>query len=154
MAIIRLYRRKEQYNRKFPYTILLNGKKIQTLENGGTTTIVTGQEVARLRVKFMWCGSREISLSEINDPMVTLKVGANKNLHRQLLGMPLIIIVVNILFLMLRNMFCIEYLTAGVLASLLLYCLFLLTVKRNSWLTLEIASKDLEAIFYTSSDIP
>jgi len=77
MRELKITRLEEWANRRFSYTIVVDGQEQFEIANG-QEKVVTIDKATTLQAKLMWCGSKKIEIKADEKQLKAIRVKANK----------------------------------------------------------------------------
>jgi hypothetical protein len=137
MRELKITRLEEWANRRFSYTIVVDGQEQFEIANG-QEKVVTIDKATTLQAKLMWCGSKKIEIKADEKQLKAIRVKANK-------GPNILFPVTAFLVLIASSIVNLVYPDSGfkmfmtsVMVGGMIYALALLTIWRNTFLDIEL----------------
>ncbi|WP_319591462.1 hypothetical protein [uncultured Draconibacterium sp.] len=135
MKKVKLYRPNETFNKNHAYKILVDGEKVAELKDGEEKTIELADNKSCLQAKTLWCGSKELIISD-SDKVETVKVCGNKFLNKQMPFIGTLFPLTGIVFFSGNNQL-LKNIGIVILSILLLGLIATLTIWKNKWLNVS-----------------
>ena len=136
MRQLRITRLKEWANRRFNYTIVVDGQEQFEIADGQEKVVTIGKATT-FQAKLMWCGSKKIEI-KADEQLKEIRVKANK-------GANILFPAVAFLVLMASSVVNLVYPDNGlkmfmtaIMVGGILYAMALLTIWRNTFLDIEL----------------
>jgi hypothetical protein len=139
MRQLKITRLKEWANRRFNYTIVVDGQEQFEIANG-QEKVVTINKATTLQAKLMWCGSKKIEI-KADEQLKEIRVKANKGPNILFPAMAFLVLMASSIVNLVYPDNGLKMFMTSVMVGGIAYALALLTIWRNTFLDIELVKE-------------
>ena len=136
MIQLKIVRPKEWANRNFNYKILVNGKEQVKIANN-EEKLLSVEPDSTIQAKLMWCGSKQVKLSNADNNIKQISISGNKNFNTIL---PIVSLTVLMIAVLVSNFFTdttSKFILTGIIIVVMIYAVCAITIWRNNVLDIQ-----------------
>jgi hypothetical protein len=137
MRQLKITRLKEWANRRFNYTIVVDGQEAFEIANGQEKVVII-DKATTLQAKLMWCGSKEIEIKADEQRLKEVRVKANKGANILFPAMALLVLIASSIVNLVYPDNSFKMFMTAIMVGGMIYALALLTIWRNTFLDIEL----------------
>lgn len=136
MIQLKIVRPKEWANRNFNYKILVNGKEQVEIANN-EEKLLSVEPDSTIQAKLMWCGSKQVKLTNADNNIKQISISGNKNFNTIL---PIVSLTVLMIAVLVSNFFTdttSKFILTGIIIVVMIYAVCSITIWRNNVLDIQ-----------------
>ncbi|MCA6461530.1 MAG: hypothetical protein IM571_10315 [Chitinophagaceae bacterium] len=136
MIQLKIVRPKEWANRNFNYKILVNGKEQVEIANN-EEKLLSVEPDSTIQAKLMWCGSKQVKLTNADNNIKQISISGNKNFNTIL---PIVSLTVLMIAVLVNNFFTdttSKFILTGIIIVVMIYAVCSITIWRNNVLDIQ-----------------
>ena len=136
MIQLKIVRPKEWANRNFNYKILVNGKEQVEIANN-EVKLLSVEPDSTIQAKLMWCGSKQVKLTNADNNIKQISISGNKNFNTIL---PIVSLTVLMIAVLVSNFFTdttSKFILTGIIIVVMIYAVCSITIWRNNVLDIQ-----------------
>lgn len=136
MIQLKIVRPKEWANRNFNYKILVNGKEQVEIANN-EEKLLSVEPDSTIQAKLMWCGSKQVKLTNADNNIKQISISGNKNFNTIL---PIVSLTVLMIAVLVNNFFTdttSKFILTGIIIVVMIYAICSITIWRNNVLDIQ-----------------
>ena len=136
MIQLKIVRPKEWANRNFNYKILVNGKEQVEIANN-EEKLLSVEPYSTIQAKLMWCGSKQVKLTNADRNIKQISISGNKNFNTIL---PIVSLTVLMIAVLVSNFFTdttSKFILTGIIIVVMIYAVCSITIWRNDVLDIQ-----------------
>lgn len=136
MIQLKIVRPKEWANRNFNYKILVNGKEQVEIANN-EEKLLSVEPDSTIQAKLMWCGSKQVKLTNADNNIKQISISGNKNFNTIL---PIVSLTVLMIAVLVNNFFTdttSKFILTGIIIVVMIYAVCSITIWRNNVLDMQ-----------------
>lgn len=137
MRELKITRLKEWANRRFNYTIVVDGQEQFEIANG-QEKVVTIDKATTLQAKLMWCGSKKIDIKADEPQVKEIRVKANKGANILFPAVAFLVLIASSVVNLVYPDSGLKMFITSVMVGGIIFALALLTIWRNTFLDIEL----------------
>ncbi|MFN7259786.1 MAG: hypothetical protein ACK5TU_07815 [Cyclobacteriaceae bacterium] len=140
MRQLKITRLKEWANRRFNYTIVVDGQEQFEIANG-QEKVVTIDKATTLQAKLMWCGSKKIEINADEQQVKEIRVKANKGPNVLFPAMAFLVLIASSIVNLVYPDNGLKMFMTSVMVGGMIHALALLTIWRNTFLDIDLVKE-------------
>lgn len=140
MIQLKIVRPKEWANRNFNYKILVNGKEQVEIANN-EEKLLSVEPDSTIQAKLMWCGSKQVKLTNADNNIKQISISGNKNFNTIL---PIVSLIVLMIAVLVSNFFTdttSKLILTVIIIGVMIYAICSITIWRNNVLDIQKVSE-------------
>ncbi|MCA6378364.1 MAG: hypothetical protein IM574_09975 [Cytophagales bacterium] len=137
MKQLKITRLKEWANRRFNYTIVVDGQEQFEIASG-QEKVLTIDKATTLQAKLMWCGSKKIEIKADEQQLKEIRIKANKGANILFPVMAFFVLIASSVVNLVYADSGLKMFITSVMVGGIIYALALVTIWRNTFLDIEL----------------
>lgn len=136
MIQLKIVRPKEWANRNFNYKILVNGKEQVEIANN-EEKLLSVEPDSTIHAKLMWCGSKQVKLTNADNNIKQISISGNKNFNTILPIVSLTVLMIAVLVSIFFTDATSKLILTLIIIGVMIYAICSITIWRNNVLDIQ-----------------